>query len=123
MLEYQEPLLGLGTLVEPTARLERDERLQVVAHDPRQRQVRRRGHEIRQKADAFATTLYQDRLVKRHVSGCRDTANALQDFRLAIDQLKGHTLEIVGEIAARRSFVGVLCELELTTLNDVAGLG
>src|SRR6267154_6694771 len=41
MFEHQQPALGLGPAVQRTPALERHQRLQVVAHDPRQRQVRR----------------------------------------------------------------------------------
>src|SRR5712664_2696799 len=122
VLENQQPLLRFGALIQPAARLERDERLQIVAHDPRQRQMGRRGHEIGYKAGPLGAALDQDRLVKRDVTRCRDPANPPQDLRFAVDQLEGHALEVVGEITAGRALIGMLRELELTTLDDVTRL-
>src|SRR5688572_26914133 len=67
MLEHQQPLVGLGALIQPPARLEGDERLEIVAHDPRERQVRGRGDEVRQVASGLAAARDEDRAVMRHV--------------------------------------------------------
>src|SRR5207245_6503913 len=45
MLEYQQPPFRLGARVQPALRLERHQGLEVVAHDPGEGQVGRRGHQ------------------------------------------------------------------------------
>src|SRR6266487_2456440 len=50
VLEPQQPPLGLGPRIQPPLALQRHQRLQVVPHDPGQRQVGGRGHEVGQKA-------------------------------------------------------------------------
>ncbi|MBA3466516.1 MAG: hypothetical protein H0T21_03840, partial [Gemmatimonadaceae bacterium] len=46
MLENEQPVLIDGLLEDPPLRLKRDQWLDVVAHDPRQRQVRVSWNEI-----------------------------------------------------------------------------
>src|SRR5260370_36745844 len=84
--------------------------------------MRGRGHEIGHKAGSLAAALDQYRLVKRDVTRCWDPANPAQDLRFAVDQLERHALEVVGEITTRRALIGVLREVELTTLDDVTRL-
>src|SRR2546425_7741809 len=123
MLEDQQPLLRLCPLVQVPPRFERDERLQVVAHDPREREMGGGRHDVGDEAGLLSAALDEDRLVIGNVSRRGETPNAGQDEGLAIDQLERHTLEVVRQIAARRTFVGVLSEVELALLHDIACLG
>src|SRR2546427_111811 len=123
VLEDQPPPLGLSPLIDAPPRLERDEGLQVIAHDPGQRQMRCRGHQVRDEARPLAAALDQDRLVIRDVSGRGESADARQDLRFSVDELERNAREVVGEVAARGALVGVAREVELPFLHDVASLG
>src|SRR6266571_3240911 len=123
VLEDQPPPLGLSSLIDAPPRLERDEGLQVIAHDPRQRQMRCRGHQVRDEARPLAAALDQDRLVIRDVSGRGESADARQDLRFSVDELERNAREVVGEVAARGALVRVAREVELPLLHDVASLG
>src|SRR2546425_9608147 len=81
MLEDEEPLLGLRALVQPAASLERHERLEVVAHDPRKREVGGGRHDIGDEAGLLAAAVDENGLVIRHVPRRRQGPNAGQDFR------------------------------------------
>src|SRR6266540_2879827 len=123
VFEHEQPLLGLRPLVQPPPSLECDEWFQVVAHDPGQRQMRCRRHEIRDKAGLFPAALEQNRLVIGDMSWRRQPADPRKDFRLAVDQVERHALEIVRQIAARGALVRVPGEVQLAFLHDIARLG
>src|SRR5438105_2718551 len=78
VLEEQQPRLRLRPLVQAALRLERHQRLQVVAHDPRQRQAGGGRHQVRPEADAVPGALDQDRLVKGDVPRRGEAADAGQ---------------------------------------------
>src|SRR6185295_15879386 len=59
MLEHEQPPLPLGPPVQLTFALEGHQGLEIVPHDPRQRQVRRRGHEVGEETGTFAGALNQ----------------------------------------------------------------
>src|SRR5439155_5087517 len=80
-------------------------------------------HEIGDKARLLAAALDENRLVIRYMSGRRDRANAREDLLLTVDELEGDTREVVREVAAGSPLVGVLGEVELALLHDVARLG
>ena len=120
MLEDQQPPLGLRLLIDAPSRLERDERLQVIAHDPRQRQMRNGGHQVGDETGLLARALEQDRLVIGHMTGCRDPADAGQDFGVAVDQLERHAREVVWQVTARGALIGVRGKVQLAALHDVA---
>src|SRR3989441_6990722 len=121
MLEDEEPLLGLRALVQPAASLERYERLEVVAHDPRKREVGGGRHDIRDEACLLAAAVDKNGLVIRHVPRRRQGPNAGQDFHLAVDQLERNALEIGGEVTPGGAFVGMAGKIELALFFDVAG--
>src|SRR6266550_302021 len=123
VLEHQQPPLRLGPLVDPPPCLEGHEGLQVVAHDPGQRQMRRCRDEIGDEAGLLPAAPDEDRLVIRDMSRRRQRVDPRQDLGFAVDQLKRHALEVVGEIAARGALIGVPREGELVLLHHVAGLG
>src|SRR2546422_257211 len=121
VLEDQQPPLRLRPLVNAAAGLERDQRLQVVAHDPRHWQMSRRRHQVGDEAGLLAAALDENRLVIRYMSRRGKPANAREDLRLAVDQLKGDAREIMREVAAGGPLVGVSSKVELTFLHDVGG--
>src|SRR6266542_3021985 len=123
VLEHQDPRLGLRPPVELPLGFERRERQEIVAHDPGERQVSARGHEVRKEARALPATFHQYGLVEGHVAGRGKAADPRQHLRFAVDQLERHGLEVVREVARGGPLVGVAREVELPLLHHVAGPG
>src|SRR5919108_906433 len=122
VLEKEQPALRLRARVQAALRLERYQGLQVVAHDPGQRQMGRGGYQVRQEADPLSRALDQDRLVKRHVARCRKAPDPGHGFRLPGHQRKGYRLEVRRQVARRRALVGMTGELELAALHHVGSV-
>src|SRR6266496_6790160 len=123
VLEAQQPPLGLRSRVQPALRLERDQRLQVVPHDPGERQVRGRRHEIREEAGPLARALHQDRLVIGNVPRRRQAADPGKRLGVARYERERDGLEIGRQIARRRALVRVARELKLRSLYHIGGAG
>src|SRR5690606_26397792 len=80
VLEDQEPVLLLRALHDRALRFQRYERLDVIAHDPRERQVRTGGHDVRKKDGGLAGGLDEDGLVMRGVARRAQHGNAGDDL-------------------------------------------
>src|SRR6266404_9288106 len=90
VLEHDQPVFVHRLLKNSPLRLERYERLDVVAHDPREREVGVRRNEIAQVESALPRRLDEDALVIGGVARCRDHSQTLYDFLLA-----GYPLDFV----------------------------
>ena len=107
LMESEADLAGLrrrveGALEHASLGLERHERLHVVAHDPRQRQVRRRRAEVAEEAGDLYPAIDQHTLVMRDVA------------RRADDGDPGHQLDGAHQRVERRA--------QLVARFDVRGI-
>src|SRR5881397_752260 len=119
VLEPQQPAFGFGPAVQPASRLERDERLQIVSHDPWERQMRAGRHQVREEAGALTAALHQHRLMVGDVTRGRQAANPGHHLGFAGYQVEGYPLEIGRQIARRGALVPVTRKLELALLHHV----
>src|SRR6266567_5469735 len=102
VLEAEQPPLRFGLLVQMALRLERHEGLEVISHDPGEREVGRGRDQVRDEAGPLAAALEQDRLVIRHVAGGGETANPRERLRWAVHERERHGVEVGCEVARRR---------------------
>src|SRR6266480_4032233 len=81
-----------------------------------------RRDEVREKAHPFTVALHQYRLVIGHVPRRGQAADTGERLRLAVDERERDRLEVEREVARRRALIGVSGKLELSLLDDIAGL-
>src|SRR5690606_9633820 len=124
VLEHQEPALLERAGPEAPLRLQRDERLEVVPHDPGQRQVRGGRADVGEEARRLAVALHEHRLVVRRVAGRGDHAHALRHGGLAVHEAPQAGLRdrpvIVLEVARADALVAAPGEAQLLLLHHVA---
>ena len=127
VIKDHKPLLLEGTAQDPPFRLERDQRLDVVPHDPRERQVGDRRHQVAEQHGALAARLQQDALMVRCVAGGGNDPDPGDDIALAVHEVESTRFvdrhEVVVEVAGRRSLVDVRRVVVLTGLHDIPGVG
>src|SRR5687768_10362309 len=103
VLEDQEPLFISGATQVFALRLERHERLDVVAHDPWEREVSSGRHEVAEVERSLAARLEERALVMRRGAGCTHDADPRDDLTVAFDEIEearfSYRLVIVREIA------------------------
>src|SRR5690554_4746926 len=124
VLEDQEPVLLLRALHDRALRFQRHERLDIIAHDPRERQVRTGGHDVGKKDRGLACGLDEDGLVMRGVARRAQHGNAGDDLDVPFDQVElprvHDRVEVVLEVARLDALVLPVRVLPLPLLHDVA---
>src|ERR1041385_3809776 len=111
VFEYDEPPFVHRPLQNPPLGLERHQRLDVVPHDPRQRQMGRGRRQIRDEERALAVRLDQKTLMVGRVPRREDAMNAGDDLAIPIDELhlpaRRQWFPVVREVARRRALIRV----------------
>ena len=127
MLEYQQPIVPQCVGEQLPFRFQRHQRLHVVAHDPRQRQVVRRGDDIAKKAGRLAAGPQHDALVMRCVPGREPHGYAGHNLPVPRDEVEAVGRDdgrpVGRKVAGRCAFVGVLGVRSLTGLHDESRIG
>src|SRR3569833_2157234 len=112
VLEDQRPAFVDGAFEDATLCLQRDERLDVVTHDPRQRQVRHRRRQVRDvEAQCAVATVDEQTLMMWRVARRLHRMNSRDDLAVTVDELHlaggAQRLEVVRKVARGRTLVRV----------------
>src|SRR5688572_4354099 len=123
VLEHDPPPLVRRLAQQLALALESAERLDIVAHDPGEPEVRRGRDQVGDERGGLAAVLDQYRLVPRHVARRHPREDAREHLGVAVQHLElpgvGDGLEVGAEVARAGALVGLPGELEVAALDDV----